>query len=236
MSLIKRYTPRKMRDDRKQEQPRVVETKSPTLGPVAKNITETVDISQEILEETQKPQTKIQEPVQINQSIIQEPEPIIATNTKNTFDLYDLNYFCEERLYGILFQPLDIQQQKIQKITREFYTKTLEVYAEYSQEVTIGAFKDRLYYYSGDVLIPEDYITISGFMRKFLNIDRVQVLYNTGEIILRSSEFCNFWLHRIQKFFEPINRPLDRPEIQDEELCLDCNLSCAVRHRQQMTK
>ncbi len=249
LSLLSRNSPRKTRERRAQkdrEQSRVGEKQTPTLGPVVEKIPEpTKDIQQEMLDKysyTPEPEPKM-EPVQLNRAILKPepepeqkpgPEPTPSSNVKQTFGLYDLSFFCEERIYISLFRFQDLKELRVKRINIDSIRKRLEVYAEYSKEVRVGAFKDILYFYKGEVLIPEEYINISGFMRKFLDVERVHILFETGEILSRETEYCNFWLKRITKFFEPVDLPLDKPKILDEEICLDCNLKCIFRYRQQM--
>jgi hypothetical protein len=135
-----------------------------------------------------------------------------------------------------MFLPQDTNSSNIRELEIKFMQDQLEIYSEYTQPLEFGALLDNLYYRAGEVLVLEEMLPITGFMRKFLEIKKVNVLYRTGEIITRDSEYCNFWLHRIEPFLEPKNIPLDRPSILDEDICLDCNLRCDFRRNQQMTK
>ncbi len=245
MSLIKRNSPRLTRA--RQENTGAGEIKSPTLSPVVKNIpyvdkidTSVEDRQQEMLEKyAHNPK-----PVQLNRAAQPEiqpeiqpiliPEPTPVTIQVKTFGLLDLSFFCEERIYNILWLPIDISTDKIRTIHLNNIHDKLSVYSEYIQEATLGSFKENLHFYKGEILIPEEFLNITGFMRKFLGIERVHVLYETGEIILKETNYCNFW--RKRNFLEPKNIPISRPAILDEEVCFDCNLSCLFRHRQQMTK
>ncbi len=235
MSLLSRNSPRLTRARKQQG----VGDQTPALSPVVKKIPEIViDKQQEMLQEySYKPEPEPEpEPEQLNRSL--EPESVIAEVpkvNKASFGLYDLSFFCEERIYNLLFLPGDINITKIREIEINRINLSLEVYSEYSQEATIGAFQDRIYFYKGEVLIPEEYLLISGFLRKFLKIEKVNVLYQTSEILTVDCNYCNFWLERAPEFFNPVNIPKDRPQILDEDVCLDCNLACLFRHRQQMT-
>ncbi len=244
MSLLKRWSPRKTRARKEQEreQTRTGETKSPVLSPVVKKsqaARAALGEKQESLVEqyAYKPTKPTPEPVQLNRAepeLVPEPVRVSEPTTGIAFNLYDLSFFCEEKIYNILFLPQEVKAKKLRDLELDFIHNKLKIYAEYSKEVNLGAFNDTLYYYRGEILIPEEFINISGFMRKFLNIEHVHVLYETGEILLQDTEYCNFWLKRAPAFFEPVNIPLDKPKIQDEEVCLDCNLSCIFRYRQQM--
>ncbi len=234
MSLLSRNSPRLTRA-RKQHK---AGGSTPALSPVVKKIPEPViDKQQEMLQEySYKPESESNiEPEQLNRSL--EPEPIVVETSVNkaSFGLYDLSFFCEERIYNLLFLPGDINATKIREIELNSINQRLEVYSEYSQDATIGAFRDQIYFYGGEVLIPEEYLLISGFLRKFLKIEKVNVLYQTSEILTVDCNYCNFWSERAQEFFTPVNIPKDRPQILDEDVCLDCNLQCLFRHRQQMT-
>jgi len=249
MSLLKRNSPRKTRA--KKYQDRVGETISPTLSPAQKIITEIEpDITEKLLEEYSyktETQEESQEPEQLNRALepIPETKELLKSKTLQNsneliksnfsfFDLSDLSYMCEERIYKILYGPIEIKVYKEILLKRKFIQNKLEIYAEYAKEIEIGSFKDKLYYYKGEILLPEELIDVSGFLRQFLEIKQAHILYDTGEILLIDLEYCKFWYNKIQRWFEPINQPLDRPEILSEEVCLDCNLSCTFRRRQQM--
>ncbi len=237
MSLLKRNSPRKTRERREKELG-VGEKKSPTLNPVVKKIPGPDPDQQQLMLDKYAYQSP--EPLQLNRSEPEpEPEPVQAPTRKakiTSFSLFDLSYFCEERIQQVLFSPHNLQSQKIRMLALDFIQSRLEVYSEYSQEVSIGSFEDTVHYYKGEILIPEEFINISGFMRKFLKIEQVHVLYETGEILLQPTGYCNFWLERAGKFFEATGAPLDRPKILDEEICLDCDFSCIFRYQQQMKK
>ncbi len=135
-----------------------------------------------------------------------------------------------------MFSPGGLLEWKVRELTINFIRDRLNLYAEYSQEVTIGAFKDTLYYKEGQVLIPEEYLLITGFMRKYLGVETVNVLYETGEILSRECNYCNFWMQddRIQRYINPINIPLDRSRMLDKDICWDCNLTCIFRQKKQI--
>ncbi len=238
MSLMSRHSPRRTRAKKDKPEHRVGETQTPTLGPVVEKI-ETVDteIVKEMIEDYKYKSEPIPEPQQLNRSVETDTK-LSSTKTVKvptlTFGLYDLSFFCEERIYNLLWLPQDIKTTKIRDITQKNIQNKLNIYSEYSREVTIGSFKDTIHFYNGEVLIPEEFLNISGFMRKFLDIERVHVLYETGEILQQDTGFCNYWMKRAQGFFEPRDVPRDSPKIQDEDVCLDCNLKCVIRHRQQM--
>jgi hypothetical protein len=248
MSLLKRNSPSKTRARKYQE--RVEETISPTLGPVQEKITEPDQkITETLIDKYAyvKEKPKEEMPEQLNRSLEPLPEVEVLQKSKTLpsskelkkskmgFSLFDLSFMCEERLYKILFEPLEVKAQKIIAVREQFIHDKLNIYAEYSTSLEMGALQDTLYYYKGEVLIPEELIDISGFLRKFLNIEKAHVLYDTGEILLVDLEYCKFWYDKIQRWIEPIDIPLDRPEIFDKDLCLDCNLMCAFRHKQQMS-
>ncbi len=239
MSLISRNSPRRTRAKKSQDNKRVGE-KSPTLGPVVKKIP-SIDksMAETMIEEYKYVPDIIEspEPQQLNRSmdhVLTVPSPESISKNDITFDLLDLSFFCEERIYNILWLPHGTDSEKIKKLSVDYIHNRLSVYSEHTREVQLGSFKETIHFYKGEVLITEEFLNISGFMRKFLDIDRVHVLYETGEILLQDTEYCNFWLDRAQQFFEPKDIPIDRPNILDEEICLDCNLKCSVRHRQQM--
>jgi hypothetical protein len=230
MSLISRNSPRRIRERQKQpfNEPVIPETKVEPSVPVIQEAPVETDklIEAYAYRPDLEPKPTTEKPPAVSQTLV----PKVTS-----FDLFDLSFFCEQRIYSILFDPIDIKTKKILGISKEAVYKKLEVYSEYTQDAIIGSFKETLYFYKNEVLIPEEFINITGFMRKFLNIEKVYVLYETGEILLTDCGFCNFWLHRVQQFFEPINKPLERPAILDSDICLDCNLVCAFRRSQQMT-
>jgi uncharacterized protein YutD len=112
----------------------------------------------------------------------------------------------------------------------------MEVYAEYSEEITLKNFKDNLWFYKGEILIPEDYYNLTGFLREYFQIEQVNVLYETGEILTKDSLFCSFWTQkRLNNFFNEDFRALSKPTLLFEDTCLDCNFDCAFRRLKQMT-
>ena len=249
MSLLSRNSPRRMRAKKEEKRtPRVGEVKTPTLGPVVKKQAPDADSNQIMIDKYAYKQVA-EEPKQLNRSLNEKPttivDPLLIPSTAKSkqslpqaeasFGLYDLSFFCEERIHQAIFAPKALKEAKIRKLNLDFINNKLEVYAEHSQEVTIGSFKDKLYYIGGEVLIPEEFINITGFMRKFLGIETVNVLYETGEVLPLTCKFCNFWNTRIEKFWRPVNMPLDRSYMLDEDICLDCNLVCVFRRKQMNT-
>jgi hypothetical protein len=111
--------------------------------------------------------------------------------------------------------------------------------AEYKTKISFEAFNDELYYYKGEVFITEDYLGLTGFLREYFQVERVAVLYNTGEILLIETGYCNFWFKdRLAKFFSGSLRELSHTEIQNDDTCLDCifNWNCPFSRVQQMAK
>ncbi len=237
MSILSRNSPRKTRS--KKEKPRTGETKTPVLGPVIKKPEQAkeakiIDNNQMLEEYRYKPvPVPAPEPEQLNRAheVHEALEAHRVPALAGSFGLYDLSFFCEERIHMTIFEPKGLKEWKTRQLNIDFIRDRLELYSEYNQEVSIGNFKDLMYYIKGEVLVPEEFINITGFMRKFLNITKVYILYETGEILLKDCEFCNFWLERASRFFEPVNIPLDRCRMQDEDMCLDCNLTCIFRQK-----
>jgi hypothetical protein len=154
------------------------------------------------------------------------------------FGLYELLPMCEEHLLIYLHGVQDPGLQKIQNLNKEYQYRKLEMLAESKKEVIFGAFKDNLFYYRGEVLITEDFLRLSGFLREYFDIDKVAVIYNTGEILLQETGYCNFWFKdRLNKFFNGL-RELNHIEIQNDLNCLDClyNYNCPFSRMDNITK
>jgi hypothetical protein len=155
-----------------------------------------------------------------------------------TVSLYELRLQCEEYLITHLYQPQDPKFQKINELKRRFIIDKLEIIAEYKKEITFGIFKDNIYFYRGEVIIPEEYQALTGFLREYFDIEKVIVLYDTGEMLLIETGFCNFWFKdRLKKFLEGSLKELSKTEILIEDNCLECifNWNCPFARVQQMS-
>ncbi len=155
----------------------------------------------------------------------------------NPVNLYDMSFFCEERIHRIRFEPMETKQKKFNEVKQKRLYETLEIFAEYSQPFEFNSIVDKFYYKNGLILVPEEFYTLTGLLRKYFDIEKVLVIFNTGELLVRESKFCNFWTEdKLAKFqnFNPAN--LHRPEILYKKKCLECNLVCPFRHEQQIGK
>lgn len=145
------------------------------------------------------------------------------------FGFYELMPMCEEHLLAFMYGAHDPKIIDINTFKRGFIYQKLEIMADSKKEIHLGAFKDYLFYYKGEVLLPEEFKQLSGFLREYFDIEKVAVLYNTGEIIVRESGYCSFWFKdRLNKYFSGALRELNHTEIQNEDNCLDCiyNYNC----------
>jgi hypothetical protein len=157
---------------------------------------------------------------------------------QKTISLFELRLQCEEYLLTYLYQPQDPIFLKINALNHKFINDKMEIIAEYKKEISFGIFKDNLYFYKGEIILPEEYQSLTGFLREYFDIEKVIILYNTGEMLLIETGFCNFWLKdRFKKFSEGSLRELSRTEILLEENCLDCifNWNCPFARVQQMS-
>ncbi len=168
--------------------------------------------------------------------LLESSELLKSSATKKlTLSFFDLSFFCEERMHIVLHEPMNIKAIRIINTTKEFIQNKLEIYSEWNEEVKIGKLKDRLYYKEGLVLLPEEYYIVSGFLREYLKIEEVLVLYKTGEVLKRPTKYCNFWIpDRLNKLSEFNPGAVSQPVILSEKSCLRCNLTCNFRHKQQM--
>jgi hypothetical protein len=156
---------------------------------------------------------------------------------KKTFGFYELHLQCEERLINFLWGPQELKFKRIYELEKECINKKLEVLAEYKKEVSFDGFQDTLYYYKGEVLIPEVYLPLPGFLREYLQLEKVVVLYDTGELLLIKTQYCNFWFKDRLQNIANHKLSLTKPEIIDEDSCLDCiyNWNCPFARIQQMS-
>jgi hypothetical protein len=151
-------------------------------------------------------------------------------------DLYDLNFFCEERIRLVLSGPIETKAKKILFLEKKLIRDKLEIYAEYSKEVELQIFKDSLYYFKGEILLPEEYILLSGFLRKYFKVEHVYILYRNGGIKLENAKYCNFWFdEKLQKLFSPNPNYSSKAELLSDNSCRRCNLECPFRGQQQMS-
>jgi hypothetical protein len=156
---------------------------------------------------------------------------------KKTFGFHELSLQCEEHLVNYLWGPQDLKFKKIYELERDYINKKLVVLAEYKKEVSFGRFKDNLYYYKGEVLIPEEYLSLTGFLREYFQLEKVAVLYLTGEILLIKTKYCNFWFKDRLSQITEYKLSLTKTEIIDDDSCLDCifNWNCPFARVQQMS-
>jgi len=164
---------------------------------------------------------------------IKEPEIVAPI----TFGFFELRLKCEEYLLIYLYGIKNIEFEKIINLRKDFIMKKMEAISEYKKEVEFHGFKDYLYYYKGEVIIPEEYQDLTGFLREYFNITKVAILYDTGEILLIESYYCNFWFKkRLDKYIDGSLRELSHSEIINDENCLDCmyNWNCPFARVQQM--
>lgn len=145
------------------------------------------------------------------------------------FGFYELMPMCEEHLLAFMYGAHDPKFRDINISKRGFIYAKLGIMADSKKEIYLGAFKDYLFYYKGEVLLPEEFKQLSGFLREYFQIEKVAVLYNTGEIIIRESGYCSFWFKdRLNRYFSGALRELNHTEVQSEDSCLDCiyNYNC----------
>ena len=150
-------------------------------------------------------------------------------NTK-FFGLYDMSFFCEERLRISIWGPISLQASRIHTIEKECINNKLNVYSDSTKEIRLNMFKDTLHLIEDIPLIPEEFINLTGFLRKYFDITEVLVLFNTGEIVQQESLYCAFWTEeRLNKYFEEDFRALSIPKFLFEDNCLHCNFDCSIR-------
>ena len=243
MSLRKQFSPRKIRSGGKEEASSIPRSNS------VQKIKEKILVEEDLVEKyaykadgsktamaQKEPSTKNKE----NQPLPKADGSKIAMAQKEpwlpqkTFDLYDLSFLCEQHLLISFYGPIELHQQEIYSLQKEFIESKMEVYSEYNQEFEYNVLKFKLWYYKGEYFIPEEYYHVSGVLRQYFNITKFYVLFNTGEILLKEAKWCNFWFEeKLQKFFMGyLNKIKD--EILDEDLCYFCNFTCPYRKRKQI--
>jgi len=155
-----------------------------------------------------------------------------------SFGFFELSNMCEEHLMIALWGPFEKDFKKIYDFEKEVINKRMEIISEYKKEVTFDFFRDYLFYYKGEIIIPEEYKILTGFMREYLKIEKVIILYKTGEMLLEDTSYCNFWFpERLNKFYSGSFVELSHTEILLDKLCLKCifNWNCPFARIQQMT-
>jgi hypothetical protein len=228
MSLLKQFNPKRIRkksSESFQESNLKEKTHLSSVHQKIESREEKKNINEMINEYSYKEETDIQP----QEKVIKK-----ESNRAGKVGLYELNFFCEEYLKLALLGPTDIKLKQIQLLEKEFIAKKLEVFSEYSKDIKMEKFEDKLYYYKGEVILPEEYINISGFLREYFDIKEVIILYNTGELIKRKSYYCKFWDEtKLDNLFN-LRFGGDRPKVLFDDNCLDCNMTCAFRRLKQM--
>jgi len=149
-----------------------------------------------------------------------------------TFNLRDILPKCEEALLFSLYKPQPPKLRKLTEIDLDATHQKLSLVADYTQEIEMNSFKDVLYYFEGEVLIMDTSIDITGFLREYFNIEKVNVLYPSGEIKLMDSLYCNFWFkERLDKIFNGILIDISHNNILTDNSCHRCiyNTRCAFK-------
>lgn len=240
MSLIKDFSPKRTRQGGgSQASKKLAEVRT---GPV-QEIVQEVEPEQELIDkyaydpEKEKKSAKVAE--DSFRAIAQEEQsPQEAINCPE-FGLFNMLAMCEEHLLQSLYGVQDPKIKKIYDLQRYFIEQKLEIVADSKKEIKLGAFREQLYYYKGEVIIPQEYIVLTGFLREYFDIEKVIVAYDTGEILLQDTGYCGFWnKKRLQKFFSGSLRELSHTEVQKDENCLKCifNYNCPFSRAQQMAK
>jgi len=182
----------------------------------------------------EEPQNKV---VATSEQLLQKSKA--SRTEKIAFSFFELRLKCEEYLLHHQLGVKNIKFEKILELQKKFINDKMEIISEYKKEISFENFKDVLYYYKGEIIIPEEYIDLTGFLREYFDVKRVAILYNTGEIIIEECKYCNFWFKkRLDKFFNKSLRELSHSEIENNNNCLQCfyNWSCPFARIQQMTK
>ena len=243
MSFLKDFSPKRTRKSEPQRSN--PEVRSGPVQEIKREIPE--DTKQKLVEEyaykpdksdkpekekpvAQKEQFAIKEQIALKEQKKKIQSPI--------FGFFELYLKCEERLLTFMYGKQDPDLEKIYRLKKQFIYKKMELIAEYKKDIEFDSFKDILWYYKGEIIIPEEYKDLTGFLREYFNIEQVIVLYDTGEMLLEETAWCNFWFkERLQKFSSGL-RELSHTEIIDDLNCLKCgyNYNCPFARFQQMVK
>jgi len=237
MSLMDEFNPKRVRQRRSEP------------NPSKTNLMEEVRIIPDAKKDEPKPEP-VERPDELieqyrykpeeDQMIISEHNKVLENNPASSdnsdiaiFDLYDLSFLCEEHLRIKIQGPINTKTLQVYQAQKDLIQRKLEIYADGKETIELKNFKDSLFRYKTQVLIPEELYRITGFLREFFKIKKVMVLYDTGEIIEKDTLFCGFWLDKIEKFFER-KIYLKRPETMYKDACYECNFDCEFRYRKQM--
>lgn len=247
MSMMNKFSPQKTRDKKREPRGSNATLAEARVGPVQ-------EIKQEILD---NPKAKITKLVEEYQYQPEDNKPEIAPEEQPTenapqeqtgtinkikvpvFSMFDMMPMCEEYLLLAMYGPHEPTLKKIQELNRLHLYNRLEVISEYKQPIEMDAFKDNLFFYKGEVVILEEQLHMTGFLKEYFQIAKVHVLYNNGEFKLKETGFCNFWFRdRLEKFFNSSFRELSHSEVLDPSACNRClfNPRCPFSRVQQMTK
>jgi len=229
MSLLKDFSPQKTR--KKESESRRSNIKLPEVREgLVKEITSNEETQALIKEYSYKPSSAPSE---------QKQDQKIQKINCPSFGFFELMTMCEEHLRVSLYGPQDIKFEKIHSLNKKIIFDKLNIMANKKKDVHFDAFIDTMFYYKDEVLITEEYLPLTGFLREYFNVEKVAVLYNTGEILLIETGYCNFWFKdRLKKFFDGRAREISHTEILDDDNCLDCmfNWLCPFSRVQQKLK
>jgi hypothetical protein len=239
MSLLKDYSPKRTRQRKNESQERKIDLPEIHSSP-KKEIKKTEEVPQDLIQQyAYHPKSKEEKKDKIiSEQLLESSNCSKGAKPKNTFGFFELSLMCEEHLLTSLYGPFDEKLKKIYDLQKKCIIEKLEIISEYSKEIEFELFKDNIYYFKGDVLIPEEYLSLTGFLREYMKLEQVAILYNTGEILLQETGYCNFWFEdRLKKFFNNEIRELSHTEILDANDCLKCwfNWNCPFARIQQMS-
>jgi hypothetical protein len=239
MSLLKDFKPKNTRQRKNESQRRKIDLPEIHSSPKKEIIKDIPEDTKTIMIEkySYTPEAEEKKPVAQKEQLLESSNCSKVAKPKNSFGFFELSYFCEEHLSIILNSPIELNIKKLHSLNKEFISQKLETISDYKKELTIENFYDTLYYYKNEILFPEEYLELTGFLREYFDIEKVAILYNTGEIIIEETNYCNFWFRdRLNVFFDK-NLDLISPEILKEDKCLKClfNMFCPFKRLQQMS-
>jgi len=151
-------------------------------------------------------------------------------------DFIDMGLMCEERLSN---KTYDIKSKAVHKIRQKYINELLLIYSDIEPIRTNIKIDDipvviEMYIYNSKIILPEELKHMSGFIREYLNEDKIYILYDTGEILSQKSKYCSFWTrNRIEYWLKWNTYQGTTPDILYPNACLKCNSLCQFRQKQQ---
>jgi hypothetical protein len=223
--LIERYSYKPKEETREQEtrEQEVATKKQPEV--VLQNSNVGLETREQETRE-QKVATKKQPEVVLQNSNVGLDNPFEAVT------LYNLNYFCEERLCILARKGISKEGLELLKLQQEYLYRFCQIFSDEYKILTNQDLdlKIKVFVKEGVPLIPQELYPITGFLREYFNITQVYLAKENTQLILKPTLFCNYWFEdKLRQYLDKQYPVLTRSNCADIKVCDKCSLNCNFR-------